>query len=336
VSVVRVLVVGVGGMGREHIQQLSVMDDVAIVGLVDPAGAAIATARTHFPALASVPNFAAIGEAVGAVQADAAVIVSPHSYHLEHGLACLDAGLHVLMEKPFVAGSANAAHLIAQAESKGLHLAVSYQRHLEGPYMYLRDLVRSGALGRILVISAYQAQGWLRGTMGSWRQNPAISCGGQLNDSGSHLLDVVLWISGLQPREVSAAIENRGTQVDIDSTVTVRFEGGALANFVIAGSALGSKTHDVWEDISIHGDNGTALYRVGTLLVARDGSRDLVEVPRDQFLPDGDPDRNFIDLIQGRVSQAAAPASCGLAVARLTEAAFASTKLGRSVSLAPV
>ena len=45
------------------------------------------------------------------------------------------------MEKPFVAGSANAEHLIARAEGKGLHLAVSYQRHLEGPYMYLHDLV---------------------------------------------------------------------------------------------------------------------------------------------------------------------------------------------------
>ena len=332
-SIVRVLVVGVGGMGREHIQQLALLDDVAIVGLVDPSHAAVASVRDRFPALAAVPSFGGCDEAAGAVQADAAVIVSPHSYHLEHGLACLDAGLHVLMEKPFVPGSASAEHLIARAEARGLHLAVSYQRHLEGPYVYLHDLVQSGALGRILVVSAYQAQGWLSGTSGSWRQDPAISCGGQLNDSGSHLLDVVLWITGLQPIEVSATIEQRGTRVDIDSTLAVRFAGGALANFVIAGSALGSVKHDVWEDISIHGDNGTALYRAGTLLVARGGSRDLVEVPADQLQPDGDPDRNFIDLIQGRVSQAAAPAACGLAVARLTEAAVESARVGRRVPI---
>ncbi len=331
---VRVLVVGVGGMGREHIQQLTSIDEVEIAGLVDPSHAAITATLGMFPTLSDVPVFSDLGEALGAVQADAAVIVSPHSLHLEHGLACLDAGLHVLMEKPFVAGGFNAARLIAHAEKHQRRLAVSYQRHLEGPYRYLHELVRSGALGNILVISAYQAQAWLAGTVGSWRQDPALSCGGQLNDSGSHLLDVVLWISDLQPREVTATVDNRGTRVDIDSMVTVRFDGGALANFVVVGSAHGSNTHDVWEDISIHGDKGTALYRTGTLLVARDGSRDLLEVPADQMHPNGDPDRDFIDLIQGRTAQAAAPASCGLAVARVTEAAWQSAELGRPVRLA--
>lgn len=146
---------------------------------------------------------------------------------------------------------------------------------------------------------------------------------------------MVLWITGLQPLEVSATIDNRGTRVDIDTALTVRFEGGALANFVVVGSALGSNTHDVWEEISIHGDNGTALYRVGKLLVARDGSHELVDVPQDQLRPDGDPDRNFVDLILGRVAQAAAPASCGLSVARLTEAAWQSAQLGRTVTLSP-
>jgi predicted dehydrogenase len=56
-------------------------------------------------------------------------------------------------------------------------------------------------------------------------------------------------------------------------------------------------------------------------------------VPAEHLRPDGDPDRDFIDLIQGRVPEAAAPASCGLAVARLTEAIFQSAELGRPVSL---
>lgn len=330
------LIIGVGGMGRDHIERLAAMDEVQFAGLVDPSPAAIAATRRHFPALAAVPSFGDLGAALGAVRADAAVIVSPHVYHAEQGLACVDAGLHVLMEKPFVSGGAAAAHLIARAEKQRRHLAVAYQRHLEGPYVYLRDLVRSGALGRISVVSAYQAQAWLAGTTGSWRQDPALSCGGQLNDSGSHLLDVVLWITGLQPREVTATIENRGTRVDIDSVVTVRFDGGALGTFVVVGSARGSETHDVWEDISIHGDMGTALYRTGTLLVARDGSRDLVEVPADRLPPDGDPDRDFIDLVLGRSAQAAAPGSCGLAVARLTEAAWRSAELGRPVALEPL
>jgi predicted dehydrogenase len=335
-NLVRVLVVGVGGMGQEHIGRLMAIDEVRIAGLVDPSHAAVAAARGSFPALSDVPCFGDLGTALAEVRADAAVIVSPHSYHLEQGLACVDAGLHVLMEKPFVAGSANAARLIARAEERQRHLAVAYQRHLEGPYVFMRELVQSGAIGRISMIAAYQAQAWMEGTAGSWRQDPALSCGGQLNDSGSHLLDVVLWITGLRPREVTATIDNRGTPVDIDSVVTVRFDGGTLATFVVIGSAHGSDAHDVWEDISIHGDKGTVLYRAGTLLVARDGSRDLVEVPRDQLRPDGNPDRDFIDLLQGRTSQAAAPASCGLAVAMVTEAASQSADQGRPVTLAPL
>jgi predicted dehydrogenase len=147
-NVVRVLVVGVGGMGREHIEMLLAVEDARIVGLVDPSEHAIARARETFPAIADVPSFGAVADAVAAVEADAAVIVSPHSMHLDHGIACLDAGLHVLMEKPFVAGSANAEALVAHAQKTGLHLAVAYQRHLQGPYMYLR-IVAPGSGGLV-------------------------------------------------------------------------------------------------------------------------------------------------------------------------------------------
>ena len=51
---------------------------------------------------------------------------------------------------------------VAVAKERGKHLAVAYQRHLEGAYMYLRDLVQSGALGEVQFVSAYQAQAWLK------------------------------------------------------------------------------------------------------------------------------------------------------------------------------
>ncbi len=328
---VRVLIVGMGGMGQEHARRLLDVPDARIVGMVDPSSAAIAAARAEVPALEEVPAFGDLYEALHGVPADMAVIVSLHSQHLTHGLACLEAGLHVLMEKPFVAGSVNAERLIAYAQEQGKLLAVSYQRHLEGPYVYLRELVASGGLGRILAFSAYQSQQWLAGTTGTWRQDPEKARGGQLNDSGSHLLDVILWVTGLSPIEVSAVIDNRGTRVDIDSALAVRCEGGAIGTFTVVGSAVG--IDDVWEDIVIHGDRGTAFYRRGTLLVARDGAAAPVAVPPDDIVPDGDPDRDFVEVILGRKAEPAAPAWCGLAVARLTEAAWESARRGCAVSL---
>lgn len=324
---VRFLMIGVGGMGREHIRRILQVPEAEVVALADPSEGAIAAVKERFPELADIAVFSDYKEAIAQGGADAAVIVSPHSMHFDQGMACLDGGLHVLMEKPFVAGSENAQRLIDRAAEVNKHLAVAYQRHLMGQYMYIRDLIQDGKLGKINYICAYQAQSWLKGTRGSWRQDPALSCGGQLNDSGSHLLDVVLWVSGLEPKSVSATIENYDSQVDIDSAVTVRFQEGAIATFnVVGSSSIG------WhEDVSIHGDKGTVLYRNGKIFVALEGEGAVREVPDSELPPSSDPNRDFVDLILGRVSEAAAPSSCGLRIARLTEAAWKSAENGGQV-----
>lgn len=321
---VRFLMIGVGGMGREHIRRLLQVPEVEIAALADPSVKAVAEVLKRFPELEGVSVFKDYRKAIASSGADAAVIVSPHSMHYEQGMACLDGGLHVLMEKPFVSGSVNAKEIIQHAEKCGLHLAVAYQRHLMGPYMYIRDLIQKGALGDIQYVCAYQAQSWLKGTAGSWRQDPALSCGGQLNDSGSHLLDVVLWTTGLEPETVSASIDNRGTRVDIDSAVTVHFKGGALATFnVIGSSSIG------WhEDVSIHGDKGTVLFRNDKIYVAKEGQTGLSEVSKQEFPASSDPDQDFVELVLGRTQEAAAPSSCGLRIARLTEAAWKSASEG--------
>ncbi len=85
--------------------------------------------------------------------------------------------------------------------------------------------------------------------------------------------------------------------------------------------------------VSINGATGTALYRNGQVWVAREGERTPVAVPAAQLPASGTLAGNFVDLIRGRVSAPAAPASCGLAVARLTEAAWKSAESGQAVML---
>ncbi|GMA61719.1 Gfo/Idh/MocA family oxidoreductase [Alicyclobacillus fastidiosus] len=262
---VRFLMIGVGGMGQAHIRRIVNLKDAEIVALVDPSEKSIASVKSNFPHLSDVKVFTHLNDALDAVEADAAIIVTPHSQHFEQGMACLHAGLHVLMEKPFVAGSADALKIIECANKVNRHLVVGYQRHTEGPYLYLKQLIENGELGEIRFISAYQAQAWLEGTRGTWRQNKELSCGGQLNDSGSHLIDVVLWLTQLNPESVLAHIDNRGTEVDIDSALTVRFEGGAMGTLNVVGSA----NMNWWEDISIHGTKGSALYRNGEIFISK-------------------------------------------------------------------
>lgn len=326
---VRIIAIGVGGMGRHHINLLKRVPEAEIVALVDPAAASIEATRQRFEDLAYTPAFSDYRQALKEVEADAVVIVTPHNEHFEQGMDALEAGLHVLMEKPFVAGSAKAEELVKFAEEKSRHLAVSYQRHLQGHFSYLREMIANGELGTIQYVSAYQAQAWLQGTAGTWRQDPELACGGQLNDSGSHLLDIVLWVTGLEPKEVSATIDNRGARVDIDTALTVRCTNDAILSFNIVGSS----SIGWWEDVSIHGDKGTALVRNGSLYVAREGEHTPKLIDKEDLPADGDPDSNFVDLVLGRVNAAAAPAECGLRVARLTEAAWRSAESGKTITI---
>jgi predicted dehydrogenase len=323
----RLILIGVGGISKRHIRDLSAVPEAEIVALADPSMDSVNKTRKMFPHLEQVPHYSDYKQALAEVEADGALILTPHFLHYEQGMACLDAGLHVLMEKPFVHGLDNGARIIARAKEKNKHLAIAYQRHLLGPFLHIRNMVVNGELGNLQYICAYQAQRWLESQRGTWRQDPSVSCGGQLNDSGSHLLDAVLWVTGLKPEEVSARIDKRGTGVDIDSAVTVRFAGGAVGTFNVVGSA----STGMYEDISINGDKGAALYRNGQLLVCREGERKPSEVTKDQFPQESNPDRNFVELILGKVSEPAAPAECGLQINQLTEAAWESDKQGGKV-----
>ena len=324
---VRILLIGVGTMGRLHLRRLRVLPEAHIVGLVNPSPSGITLAQKLFPQLAHVPVWSDYRTALREVEADAAIIASPHVWHFEQGMACLDAGMHVLLEKPFVSGSDNAETLARSAVQKQKHLAVAYQQHLEGPFLFMREVIQSGELGPLTFFSAYQAQNWLRSTAGTWRQNPELSCGGQLNDSGSHLLDAMLWLTSLEPTEVSTVLNTRGTPVDVDAVLSVHFRGGAIASLNIVGSA----SVNWWLDIALHGEKGTLLYRNQKLLLAREGERVPREIPSTAFPASSDPACNFVELILGRVGEAAAPASYGVATACLTEAAYESARQGQAI-----
>jgi predicted dehydrogenase len=175
-------------------------------------------------------------------------------------------------------------------------------------------------LGKVTAVSALQCQDWYRATKGLWRQKMSLSGGGQLNDSGSHLLDIILWTTGLEPAEVSARCDNLDTEVDIVSALTVKFRGGAQGNISVVGH---SPTW--WEDITIWGTDGALFYRNGTLRHHVGFGKEVHEVSG--FPSYGSPDRNFVDAILGK-AEVQSPPVCGLRVTQLTEAAWKSSKLG--------
>lgn len=320
---VRIGFIGSGGIARHHMGQLLRIPGVSITALCDPVEAVITRAKEQFPALADAFVTADHKELLRRDDVDAVLIATPHTQHFTQGMDAIDAGKHVLMEKPMVCAVADAHALLRRLEGYDKVFALAYQRHAMGTFRYIQQKIASGEMGAVTFITALQCQQWKRGTTGSWRQDPALSGGGQINDSGSHLLDILLWLTGLTVSEVSAFIDNLGTPVDINSAIAFRFlpapgqASGAQGTISIVGDA------PTWhEDITIWCEKGVFFYRNGTLEICDSaGKRTKLET---DDLPAGENiDENFIRAIRGE-GEVAAPPICGLRTIELTEAAWRS------------
>ncbi len=320
---IRVGMIGSGGNARGHMGRLQQIAGVEIVGLCDPAGAALKAATDAHPKLADVPQFADHEKLLADVEMDAVEISTPHTCHYDQIVAALDKGLHVLTEKPMVCSVEHAKDIVAKAEETELVVGISYQRHVMAPYRYCREVILSGELGPCHYISCLQSQNWYRGQVGrgTWRSKIALSGGGQLNDSGSHLLDIILWMTDLQPAEVFAYIDNLGSEVDILSAMSVKFDSGAMANFAVVGHAV-----NFFEEITMWCEDGTLAVR-GAEVWRWDGGEQKRVVSGEELGRTWNPDQNFIATIRNE-EEIQAPPSCGLRVIQLTEAAWRSGDTG--------
>ncbi|MFH1566470.1 MAG: Gfo/Idh/MocA family oxidoreductase, partial [Gemmatimonadota bacterium] len=210
---IRVGFIGCGGNASGHIGRILEMPETEIVALCDPSQESIRRVHERHAATAALPVYTDYRELLARVEVDAIEISTPHTTHYDQIMDSLDKGAHVLTEKPMVCSVEHARAVIAKAGQVGRILMVAYQRHLMPHFRFVRNQVRCGELGQIQFISALQDQGWLRGTRGSWRQQLSLSGGGQLNDSGSHLIDIILWMTGLEPAEVQAYMESFESEV---------------------------------------------------------------------------------------------------------------------------
>jgi len=327
---IRVGIIGVGAIALRHIHDFMGSPDAVIAGLVDPDPRRLQAVREQVPELAHVPTYSDYKHLLAAGGVDAVEINTPNMLHYEQIMDSLSAGLHVLAEKPMVCTTAHARAIIAKAAQVNKVMMVAYQRHLRPPYRYIKKMVEDGNLGEITFIAALVCQDWKNGLVcAPWRLNPALSGGGALNCAGSHLVDVMLWSSGLAAETVSAFIDNRSTPVDINSAISIKFTNNAKGTV----SVVGESTCGWYEDFTICGTKGTILFRKeamtssGRLLYCNEKGemREPAELP-----PEGNVGQGFCDVVLGREKNWA-PAECGLRVIELTEAAWKSAQTGKAV-----
>ena len=320
---VRATIIGCGGMARHHIRRmLQQLDTTEITVVCEPAPEAYRATAELFEVMdldapPNEPDLERLLEAYGG-ELDAAFIITPHAYHHDQSVACLEAGLDVLLEKPMVMNAQEARSLIQARDRTGKLLVVAFPGSLSPQIRTAVSMLRSGELGKLLGVSATVWQGWGPGTAGRWRQDPAISGGGFLFDTGAHMLNTVADLVDQDFVEVAAWMDNYGRPVDTLSAVMGRLESGAMVTLHGCGETIRSCASGVWVFCS-----EAILYTDvwgGWLKIQRQGRRQFrtVKVPASLGVWE-----QFLAVRKGEIPNPCPP-EVGLRMAKLWDAIKAS------------
>jgi predicted dehydrogenase len=186
---------------------------------------------------------------------DAAVVATPNALHAEQSIAFLDAGKHVLVEKPMAVSLAECDAMIDAAARSGASLMVAHNWRFRDEVIAMRDRIASGALGEVVKTRGYGVHAnW--GPAG-WFVEPALAGGGALVDMGVHAIDTARFVLGDPvPERVCAAISTRygSYEVDDDGIVLVGWSNGA--NSLIESGWWQPHTEGMEADTEVYGTAG--------------------------------------------------------------------------------
>ena len=245
---VRTVIIGSGGMARHHIRQmLKQTDSTQITAICEPSEKSYAVAADIFvqAGLKPPPNQPDLARLLKDYPLDAAFIITPHVYHHDQTVACLEKGLDVLLEKPMVMNAVEARSLIEVRDRTHKLMVVAFPGSLSPQIRGAVKILRSGEAGKLLTISATAWQDWGPNTVDTWRQQPEISGGGFLFDTGAHMLNTVVDLAGEEFVEVAAWLDNFGRPVETLAVVIGRLKSGALVTLHGCGEAIPSCNSDI-------------------------------------------------------------------------------------------
>lgn len=324
---VRAAMVGCGGMAQYHLTRiLQQADTTELIALCDPSPVALEKSCAKFTeiGLDSPPTWTSLEKMLADLgdQLEAVFIITPHAYHHAQTIACLEAGVDVLLEKPMAITAAEARSMIEARDRTGRLLVVAFQGSLSPEVRTAVQMLRSGKLGQLLNISAVTWQGWKNGTNGTWRQDPVLSGGGFMFDTGAHLLNTLSDLAGEPFAEVAAWVDHRQTPVDILAAAMGRLKSGALVTINGCGDTIPSCSSDI-RVFCTDGILQTGMWG-GYLRVQRRGSKQLRAV---KCPPSSGVWQQFLAVRSGEIENPSPP-EVGLRMSQLWDALQASAAQG--------
>lgn len=342
-SKVRVGFIGAGNWAEyNHMPTLQARDDVELVGIATPTQKSRDRVQDNFNIPYATPDYLQLLKQ----PLDAVVISSPHGFHYEQAKAALEAGLHVLVEKPMTLKAAESWELVELADKRGLLLMIPAGWHYNQMVMAAKEQLDGGAVGKVEFMlchigsalrSLYAGDDWPF-TLDNipdpkaYYSDPEVSGGGQGYSQLSHSIAMLLWLTGLRGREVFAYMSGPGSPVELYDAVVAKFDNGAIASISGAGTQPpNDPKHEL--DIRLFGNEGELrldLYRELLEVHRVDGNVLKVDVkPGDgDYTCDG-PVNRFIELIRGQDKENLSPGEVGARTIEIIEAAYRSAASGR-------
>lgn len=323
-------ITGTGGLGTGLARSIHATDGAEIVAVtdVDESNRTRAAEQFGVPEEHRYDDHEAM---LDDADLDGVAIATPHTLHYDQTVAALERGIDTLCEKPLCTDLDDTKDLVRRSREGDAMLMVGYQRHLDGAFERARDELAE-RVGDPQFITAEVTQDWIRHQRGAWRSDPDLSGGGQLYDTGSHLIDVVLWTTNLTPESVNAQMlfDDEEERVDKQAALDIQFGNGAVASISVSGDAPCVREHfHAW------GPEG------GFYIDGEDwDERELryIDTDNSEYRPslngygESNKAERFVRMVREGV-QPPATAADALKVTAVTEAAYESARTGERVDI---
>jgi predicted dehydrogenase len=345
---VKIAIIGIGNMGGQHIGSLLANKDCSLVAVCDsdPKKLEAAKARGEFKLYSDHKKL--LKDKI----CDAVVIATPHYDHTTIGIEALNAGYHVLVEKPLSVHKNDCERLIsAYKKTKKQVFSAMFNQRTEPEHVKIKQLLDKKELGKIMRVN-WIITDWFRTehyySSGGWRATWGGEGGGVLINQCPHQLDLLQWFCGM-PSKVQATCafgKYHKIEVEDDVTALLEYPNGATGVFITStGEAPGTNR------LEITGTQGKLVYENGKITFTRN------EIPCDKqcktakmsfqtpekWVIDVPPARghggghsgilkNFINAI-AKGEKLIAPAIEGINSVEIGNAMLYSSILGKAVSL---
>ncbi len=238
-------IIGIGaGIVTAHVPAFQALDNIVIVGGSDVSAAAGQPRADEL----DCPFFTDHRQMLAATQPDITVILTPHPFHAAIAIDALNAGSHVLVEKPMAVQVAEADAMIAAATKNNRLIAVNFQQRFRPEVVAARHLIQSGQLGEIQRVT--QVEPWLRTVAyyksAGWRGTWQGEGGGVLMNQAPHSLDLLCHLAGM-PKRVVAWNRTLRHSIEVEDTSMAMLEwpNGALGSIFFSTAEAGTRRMEI-------------------------------------------------------------------------------------------